>query len=187
MTSAAQAPAAETVSEIGSRLVGEYDNPSDLATAMVEEIGWEPQAMRSALIEVMPSFAGAIIANHRNAVLADIPATDEVPADAPVKTKKKKKQTKGNPSKKVTLIVSWFENFLATNMFTGEGWKKMGDFTYDDLLGAVSTRRDQAHGLNKRADQYEALAKTMQACGAETVADVPETDVQAIFNGEVSP
>lgn len=86
-----------------------------------------------------------------------------------------------NRSAKRDGIRSWWQQFLAQRIAVGDVWKTVGDLTMNDLDTVVEVRRAHAAQVLAQADRYEKLGKLLADHGVETVSELPETEVQAVF------
>jgi len=87
-------------------------------------------------------------------------------------------QGNSGQSSKVAAIREHAERWrraLADQVNTADGYKVLGECTYDDLMFAAEQRRAVAARTLAKADQFESLALLLKRHGAETVAELPET------------
>jgi hypothetical protein len=79
-------------------------------------------------------------------------------------------------------VRAWYEQVLATNLFTGSEWKFLRDCTQADIRGAADERFKVAVRTQSEADRLVKLADTMARLKATTVADVPEDRLKAVWS-----
>lgn len=72
-----------------------------------------------------------------------------------------------------------WRTYLRDRLHVADGWKFLGDCGFDDLMFAVTERREIAARTAAKADWYEQLAKVVSDHGAERVADLPDSVLDA--------
>jgi hypothetical protein len=179
----------ESVNAIGNRILSTdatIISPAELSRAILEEIGFDADALRAALEDIMPSYANTIIAGRRSGVLGGSVPT--VPSTTPsttgsfgswasksTSTHKSPPPTGGHASRRVARVAAWYEEFMAVSVFTNDStWKRMADCTAEDLDEASANSHARAIANEKRAMKYSALADRIRARGASSVKDLPD-------------
>jgi hypothetical protein len=89
-----------------------------------------------------------------------------------------RKQSARSP--KVAAIRDAWAAALRDRVHVSDGWKLLGDCTYEDLLFAAEERREKARQNVARAERFEWLAERLQANGVARVADLPKNDLREL-------
>jgi hypothetical protein len=152
-----------SVRAIALELCESYEDPHELAEAVLARLGKSPRILRAALAEVLPQFLAAFTSRKRNTTISS-------------------RSRISNRSAKVAGIREWFPRFLSETLFTEQGWRRIGECTADDLLFAASQRRKRAISEGIRANQYTRLADALKNEGVDTVAELDETTVRAALD-----
>lgn len=80
------------------------------------------------------------------------------------------------------VVRDWYKTWIHQPMFTGEEWKPLGECTAEDVLGAVSERREHATRTNLVADQLQKVADEVRNRHLTFVSQLPP-DVVAQVTG----
>lgn len=83
-------------------------------------------------------------------------------------------------SSKVAAIRDGWAAALRDLFLAEDGWKPLGEFTFEDLVFAANDRRKKAQENLAKADRFDALAERLRAAGVDTVAELPPTEFDAI-------
>lgn len=75
-------------------------------------------------------------------------------------------------SKRDIIRDDYWASFLNQRICVAGEWKYLRDATADDLRDLAGTRRSQASELLAHADQFEALAETLESSGVATLGDL---------------
>lgn len=166
----------ETASQMVARLAEGYVGPDAISRAMLREVQHCPDRMRTLLAEVLPAFVRPRLHDARARAAREL---NEPVATSP--SKEPSPRTGRFVSRKVQAIHTAYEQLLATQYSTGEGYRRLGDCTAEDLAYAASLRRAQAAGNLFEAGRLEQLAAAVREYGAAKVAELPEAIVTEIM------
>lgn len=182
--------AVETVTAITRRLAPKFNSSSALANAVLEQLGDDPEDLRHALRQVLPSYVSAVIRNDRNDAINARNEPDPTPEPEPEPQDLDEDEEDvveieetPVPSSKSDRIRARFQNILTSQLPTEHGYRLIGECTASDLLFAAELRYSTAAKTHARGKQYERLANAVLEYGARTVADLPEQVVLAAYNG----
>jgi len=129
-----------------------------LATELLERLS--PDDYRDALAQALPMYVRMVAHGmHKSGPVAQPPS--------------------GNESWKVVAIREDWQRRLAEIYSTAEGNKRLGDFTYRDLLYQSDLLQRQAKHSLARAKGWEGLAKAVRTSGVTCVRDLDPKTLQA--------
>jgi hypothetical protein len=152
---------AETVRSIAQRLSAEHTTPDSLAHAVLDELGFNPERLRQALIEVLPTYVAGVKRNSRNTTFSSA----------------NENRARG----KVVAMRSWHSRWLEESLHTQTGWKRVRDTTRDDWLFAAQERANHIAAESVRMNQCARMAELFNVHGATTADQLPEDAVRAVF------
>lgn len=92
---------------------------------------------------------------------------------------------KAGPSK-AHFVAEWYRGWLAQSLAVGPNpgdYKTLGECTFQDLMFAAATRREQASRLSAIADNLEGIAALLQHHRVDRVADLPRDAVETFRRG----
>lgn len=157
----------ESVRDMVIRYAQKYEGPVDVANAILDDI--ESADIRGAFQEVLPDYCRNVLTQQRRRNSS----TDnmvELPSSSPA------------TSAKTAAIRAWFGNFLASQLHTESGWKRMGDCTKSDLMFSAMERRTNAERVIRQADELEALASALDKHKKQALRDLPESVVRSVLS-----
>jgi hypothetical protein len=157
----------EPVRAIASRLSAEIDGVDLVVKAVLDELGTDPERLRFALAELLPDYVGTCIRVGRAE-----------------RARSAGRSVVGNGKRRA--ILAWHERFLADQLHVADGYRRMAECTFEDLMFAAAERRTQAAATNATADGYERLANALHDYDAKTVEALPAAVVQAALRGEAA-
>ena len=155
----------DSVRSIAYRLSLEHAEPRTLAAAVLEELGFEPERLREALREVLPTFVAGIKRNSRNITMSEAGKDREV----------------SKPRGKVVAMRSWHQRWLDESLHTAEGWKRIRETTQQDWIFAAQERANHIASEHVRMSQCREMAELFRIHKVTLAVDLPESEVQAIF------
>lgn len=167
--------ATESVSRLIRRLSRTVVGPEDLTKAVLSELGDSPEAMYSALEEILPSYCRRALGLQRRADIKIPPAEPSneqeqlLPLPLPAAS-----SPRAPISKKQERIRLWYALQLEEQFSVGGEYKMLGQCTATDLVTSAAERRQQAAGALSWANKLEALADALNRYQTETVAELPE-------------
>lgn len=65
---------------------------------------------------------------------------------------------------------------------TKDGYKALGEFTYEDLTDLAQRCQDLGERNLARADHFRRIGEAVKAAGASRVADLPDTDLNDLWS-----
>lgn len=135
-------------------------SPEDVASKVAENV--PSKAVRSVLTEALTTYVRVHMGERRrsNVILNG----DE-----------QRKQSAR--SSKVAAIRDSWSAALRDRVHVEDGWKALGECTYDNLMFAASERQEMARRNAAQAEKYESLAHKLRSAGVERVADLPQADL----------
>ena len=74
-----------------------------------------------------------------------------------------------------------YAQFMKNPLRGPDGWKPLGECTFEDLMYASETRRRQAELNIREADKYERLADTLTTNGVKTVDQLSVEKLIEVF------
>lgn len=134
-------------------------DPHTIWQRVVEQIA--AKDLRSALLQIGTGEVSRMMANERNAVLAE--ASSVVASIGKAAPK----------SVRWEAAADAYQRFLRSRIRTADGHKFMADCTRSDLVYAVKIRRDHAAAVLSNADKYERIGAAMKKHGCATVGELP--------------
>jgi hypothetical protein len=155
----------------------EYD---DLAAAVMERL--TPEQYEDALREILPGFCRTITRGARQSGPVRPPAPIPFPTRLSGAASKGATRTEAEvrqraslqqSSWKVTAIRDGWQKRLNEVYSTTGGNKRLGDFTYADLMHQTEINERQAEQKMQKARGWRALAQTLQEAEVEHVRDLP--------------
>lgn len=141
-------------------------DPHTIWQRVVEQIA--AKDLRSALLQIGTGEVSRMMANERNAVLAEASsmvarAGRPAPKEHPVLGQVNRWEAAAEA----------YQHFLRSRIPTADGHKFMADCTRLDLEYAVKIRRDHAAAVLSNADKYERIGAAMKKHGCATVGELP--------------
>lgn len=137
-------------------------SPEEVAAAVAR--GVPAKRVRAVLVEALTAYVRTTMQQRRahNPILAD------------------EQRTQSARSSKVAAIRDSWASALRDRVHVSDGWKLLGECTFEDLMFAAAERREHAARNLAKADQFEALASRLESAGVETVADLPESALDVL-------
>lgn len=175
-----------------------YANPGQIAATVAERIPKNKarealdQSLRFFVRQVMseerphgpiagPSRVGVRPAGSSSAA-SPLPGLSETPSAAP-------QTASGSPatftgSRKGSEIRDAWQSVLESKYSTGDGWKSLGDCTYDDLQGMAAFLDKQADQKQARARGWRELAALMTDHEVQILRDLPAEVLMNALGGK---
>jgi hypothetical protein len=141
-------------------------SPEEIAARVAENVG--SKQLRAALAQSLPHYVSRVIQNRRASNVILNPNAVQGPV------------ANSGRSAKVMGIRNAWARALADRLHVADGYKLLGECTYNDLMFAAEERRDHARRNSVKADQYAAVAKRLTELGLTKVSELPTGDAAVL-------